>query len=315
MNAIATPVGLLADALFGEPPARWHPVARFGGLMQRIEAWTYGDERWRGGLHLVAGVAVATGAGMAMRRLVGPAPAAAIAIAICSAGRMLDREALAVAGLLEPGAENLRAARERVGGLVGRDTATLDAGGISRAVIESVAENSVDAVTATLWWAAMGGAPAALAHRAVNTLDAMVGHRTPRYARFGWASARADDVLNWVPARVTAVAVAAVRPRRAAAVWRAVRGDARRHPSPNGGVVEAAFAAALGLRLGGINRYGDTVEDRGTLGEGRQPAPADIASAVRLRRHATAAACVALAAAGGGRDRWAPRRRPPANIG
>jgi adenosylcobinamide-phosphate synthase len=315
VNAIAVPVGLLADVLLGEPPARWHPVARFGGLMQCIEAATYGDERWRGGVHLATGVTVGMGAGIAMRRLVGSGPATALAVAVCSAGRMLDRAALAVAGPLERGGSgDLSAARERVSALVGRDTSDLDAAGISRAVIESVAENSVDAVTATLWWAAIGGAPAALAHRAVNTLDAMVGHRTPRYARFGWASARADDVLNWVPARVTAVAVAAVRPRRAAAVWRAVRRDAPQHPSPNGGVIEAAFAAALGVQLGGTNRYGDVVEDRGTLGDGRTSAASDIAPAIRLRRHATAAVCVALVAARIGCDRWAARHRPPANI-
>ena len=117
----------------------------------------------------------------------------------------------------------------------------------------------------------------------------MVGHRDDRYARFGWASARLDDLVNFVPARLTALAVACVRPGAAATVWRIVRRDAPAHPSPNGGVVEAAFAAALGVRLGGENRYGDVVEDRGTLGDGRPPGPGDIAAAVRLRRHATAA--------------------------
>jgi adenosylcobinamide-phosphate synthase len=316
MDALALAGGLVVDALLGEPPARWHPVAQFGVLMQHVEARTYGDDRWHGVVHLAAGLAVATVGGVALQRLVGRGPAAAIAVAACSAGRMLDREALAVARLLAAGdGSGLAAARERMSGLVGRDTSTLDAGGISRAAIESVAENSVDAVTATLWWAAAGGAPAACAHRAVNTLDAMVGHRTARYRRFGWASARADDLVNWAPARLTALAVAAVRPRRAGHVWRAVRRDAPQHPSPNGGVVEAAFAAALGLRLGGTNRYGDIVEDRGTLGDGRPPAPSDIAAAVRLRRHATVAVCLGLGAAIVARDRWAPRRRPPANIG
>jgi adenosylcobinamide-phosphate synthase len=315
-STLAVPAGLLADALLGEPPARWHPVARFGSAMAGVERRAYRDARSSGAVHLAAGVAVAAAASIVLQRAVGRWAATAIATAVCSAGRMLDREALAVAALLDPtDGGDLGAARERLGGLVGRATTDLDATGISRAVIESVAENTVDAVTATVWWAAVGGAPAALVHRAVNTLDAMVGHRSSRYARFGWASARADDLANWVPARVTALAVAAVRPHRAADVWRVVRRDAGRHPSPNGGVVEAAFAAALGVRLGGINHYDGVVEDRGTLGDGRAATPADIAAAVRLRRQATAAVCAACVVAGSARDRWAGRRRRPANIG
>jgi adenosylcobinamide-phosphate synthase len=113
-------------------------------------------------------------------------------------------------------------------------------------------------------------------------MDAMVGHRTARHERFGWASARLDDVANWVPARLTALLVMMARPASAAAVWRAVRRDARAHPSPNSGVAEAAFAAALGIRLGGVNRYGDRVERRPPLGVGRPPEPGDIAAAVHL---------------------------------
>jgi adenosylcobinamide-phosphate synthase len=312
MSAVGAVVGAAADALLGEPPARWHPVAHFGTAMERVEGITYGDGRARGVVHLGVAVAVAAAGGVVLRRAIGRGPAAAVAVAVCSAGRMLDREALAVVALLPATAADigrsgpdddldlgddgagLGAARERLRRLVGRDTSALDAAEISRAVIESVAENGVDAVAATVWWAAVGGAPAALAHRAINTLDAMVGHRDPRYERFGWASARADDIVNHAPARLTALAVAAVRPRRAGAVWRTVRRDAGRHPSPNGGVVEAAFAAALDVQLGGINRYGDRVEDRGTLGDGRPPVPADVAAAVRLRRDATAALCAAM---------------------
>ena len=169
------------------------------------------------------------------------------------------------------------------------------AAGVARAVIETLAENTVDAVTAPLFWAAVGGAPAVLAHRAVNTLDAMVGHRTERYRRFGWAAARADDVANWVPARLTGLAVAAVRPSRAGAIARAVRRDAPAHPSPNGGVVEAAFAAALGVRLGGRNTYGDVVEDRGTLGTGPPPGSADIRAAIHLARSTVAMLAITTA--------------------
>jgi adenosylcobinamide-phosphate synthase len=150
-------------------------------------------------------------------------------------------------------------------------------------------------VTGPLLWAAVGGAPTVLAHRAINTLDAMVGHRNARYANFGWAAARADDAVNWPAARLTALAVIAVRPRRAAAVATVVRRDAPCHPSPNGGVIESAFAAALGIRLGGENSYGGVVEDRGRLGDGPPPTPADGIRALRLARHTATAFAVACA--------------------
>jgi adenosylcobinamide-phosphate synthase len=137
-----------------------------------------------------------------------------------------------------------------------------------------------------------------LGYRALNTMDAVVGHRSPRYARYGWASARLDDVAAWVPARVTAGLVAAVRPSRARLVLDVVRRDAPAHPSPNSGVAEAAFAAALGLRLGGENRYGDRVEVRPSLGDGRPAEPADIGRAVHLSRDVTLALAAALAVVG-----------------
>jgi adenosylcobinamide-phosphate synthase len=126
----------------------------------------------------------------------------------------------------------------------------------------------------------------------------MVGHRSARYARFGWAAARLDDAAAWVPARLTAAAVMAVRPRSAGAVWRSVRGDAPAHPSPNAGVAEAAFAAALGVRLGGVNRYGERVEARPGLGHGRPAQAADIAASVRLAGDVGRALTVALVAVG-----------------
>jgi adenosylcobinamide-phosphate synthase len=181
---------------------------------------------------------------------------------------------------------------------VGREPAGLDEQEIARAVVESVAENTVDALVAPAFWAAVCGAPGALAYRAVNTLDAMVGHRSTRYHAYGWASARLDDVAGYLPARLTAALVAGVRPGRAAAVWRAVRGQAPAHPSPNAGVAEAAFAAALGLRLGGCNRYGDRVERRPWLGQGRPAARSDIQAAVRLSSDVSWLLTAILAAAG-----------------
>jgi adenosylcobinamide-phosphate synthase len=268
-------VALLADRRLGEPPFHPHPVAAFGAAMTRLEAALPAGDRRAGIGYTVVGVLVGAAGGAVLR-----SPAAAAYVAV--AGRGLAEAADAVAEPLVTG--DLDRARERLPALVGRDATDLDAGEIARAVVESVAENTTDAVVAPALWGAVAGAPGSLAYRAVNTMDAMVGHRTPRHERFGWASARLDDLATWVPARLTALLVVLARPAAARAVWRAVRRDAPAHPSPNSGVAEAAFAAALGLRLGGVNRYGDRVEVRPTLGDGRPPQPGDIAAAVRLAR-------------------------------
>ena len=166
-----------------------------------------------------------------------------------------------------------------------------------RATVESVAENTSDAAVAPLFWGAVAGVPGLLAYRAANTLDAMVGYRSPRYARFGWASARLDDVLNWLPARATAaltVLTAQLAGGSPAGAWRAWQRDGAAHPSPNAGRCEAALAGALGLRLGGRNVYGSRVEERPTLGDGQPPVRGDIGRAVRLSRAVwTAAATLA----------------------
>lgn len=303
-RASAVAVGLAVDRVVGEPPWEPHPVALFGQAMTALEDRWWADDRRAGARHLAAGVALGAGAGVVLG-----STAAATALAV--AGRSLGDVATDVGTVLRRG--DLERARRDVQALVGRDTTVLDTGDLARAVIESVAENTVDAVVAPALWALAGGAPGALGYRAVNTLDAMVGHRTPRYGEFGWASARADDVANWVPARVTAVLVAVARPARAAAVWRTVRRDAGAHPSPNGGVAEAAYAAALGVRLGGTNRYEGRTEDRGTLGDGRAAEPEDIERAVRLLRDVTAVlGAVLLAAAGLGAA--ARRGRPVTGV-
>jgi hypothetical protein len=209
------------------------------------------------------------------------------------AGRALGEEAMAIGERLA--ADDLDGARRRLPALVGRDPESLDAKGVTRAVVESVAENTVDAVVAPACWAGILGAPGAGMYRAVNTLDAMVGHRNERYGRFGWAAARLDDAANWLPARLAGVLVAAVRPRQAGEVLAAVLHPPA-HPSPNAGVVEAAFAAALGLRLGGDTVYAGRVDPRPTFGSGRPPEPADIAAAVRLSRDVTLALAAVLAA-------------------
>jgi adenosylcobinamide-phosphate synthase len=216
--------------------------------------------------------------------------ALALATYVAVAARALHVAAGQVAAALEVG--DLDTARARLPALVGRDPADLGAAEVTRAVVESVAENTVDAIVAPVWWAAVAGPAGVFGYRAVNTLDAMVGHRSPRYARFGWAAARADDLAGWVPARLTALLVAAVRPQTFPSVLMAVRDQAPAHPSPNAGVAEAAFAAALGVRLGGVNTYGGRVERRVDLGSGAPPGLVDVARAVRLSRDVTAAAAI-----------------------
>ena len=281
-RAGAVAAGLALDALFGEPPPRLHPVGKFGRGMSKLEQWLWADNRSRGVGYTVAGVGAATTAAGVAEDLVGPTTALAATTAICAAGRSLFETAMTVGELLEQG--DLAGARREVRALVGRDSEDLDEKEVARAVIESVAENLTDAVVGTVFWGLIGGARGAAAHRAANMMDAMVGHRTDRHNRFGWASARLDDLVNWPPARLTAFLVALVSPNQRRNIWTTIRRDAKGHPSPNAGMAEAAFAAALGIRLGGTNRYGDRLEVRNYLGDGRSPEPSDIVAAVALGR-------------------------------
>ncbi len=299
-RTVLAAAAVMADRLVGDPADRQHPVAWFGRAMTRREQRAWDDRRLSGLRHLGAGITAAAVPvallGAATRRLGGAAADAGLSIAVVATtlgARSLDIRAAEVGEALA--ARRIDEARRMLPALVGRDPADLDETEIARAVVESVAENTVDAVVAPLFWAAVGGPVAAAAYRAVNTLDAMVGYRNDRYRRFGWASARTDDVANFVPARVAAVIVALCSPGRAAAIGRAVRQQAPGHPSPNAGVIEAAFAAALGVRLGGTNRYGEVVEQRVPLGEGRATAPGDIARARLLARRITVVAAGALA--------------------
>jgi adenosylcobinamide-phosphate synthase len=211
-------------------------------------------------------------------------------------GRSLERGAADVASAVAAG--ELEHARALAPVLVGRDPSGLDGIDLSRAAVESVAENTSDAVVAPLLWAAVLGVPGAVAYRAANTLDAMVGHRSERYRRFGWASARLDDAVNWPAARAAAILAAALAPvvgGRTGPALRAAWRDGAAHPSPNAGRVEGAFAGALGVRLGGTNSYGGRVEHRPLLGDGIPPTPADVARAIRLARWTGAAAALVAA--------------------
>jgi adenosylcobinamide-phosphate synthase len=294
-------LGFLADAAWGDPP-RFHPVAGFGRLATAVEVHSYADRRGAGIRHVGALAGGAYAAGVVLERaarrqwslqLLGTAAATWAVLG----GRSLRREAMAVTSQLAAG--DLAAARLRIRTLVGRDTAALSTEEVARAAVESVAENTADAVVAPLFWGAIAGVPGLLGYRAVNTLDAMIGHRSPRYVRFGWAAARLDDLVNWLPARLTGLLTVATAPlvggspSKACQAWRR---DARQHPSPNAGVVEAAFAGALGVRLGGLNVYGGNVEDRGVLGDGRPVDTGDIGRAARLSRLVSLAAIAVLIA-------------------
>lgn len=298
--AYGATAGFLADLVFADP-RRGHPVAAFGRAAGAVERLLWRDHRGWGALYTAVCAGGAAGGAALAARAVRGRDAASVALTAATVwavvgGTSLGREARAVGAALAAG--DVAAARERLPHLCGRDPQALDGPGIARAVVESVAENTSDAVVGALVWGALGGVPGLAAFRAVNTLDAMVGHRSPRHRRFGWASARLDDVAGAPGARLTAAlaVVAGGDPRGAVRAWRA---DARRHPSPNAGPVEAAFAGALGVRLGGTLSYRGRVEHRPVLnGPGRAVEVADIERAVRLSRRVGG---LALAACAGGR--------------
>ena len=291
-RAVGAAAGIVLDRLLGEPPVpgHLHPVALFGSGVAAVESRLYDDRRAPGAVLAAVGIGVAALAGATLG-------SPTVGGYLASSGRGLHEAALAVAGALD--ADDLVGARSLLPSLVGRDPRGLDEAAIARAVVESVAENTTDAVVAPALWTAAAGSVGAFVHRAGDTLDSMVGYRDARYARFGTPAARLDDVLAWAPARATAGLVMLARPRRAAAVAHTVRADAPHHPSPNAGVAEAAFAAALDLRLGGgENRYGDVVDARPALGGGRSPARADIHAAVALSRDVTWLLAALLAGSG-----------------
>ncbi|GIE87880.1 cobalamin biosynthesis protein [Actinoplanes regularis] len=294
--------GYLLDAAIGDP--RWfHPVAGFGTAAAALERRVYRPRRGAGALFTAVAVGVPVLAGLAAGRATRRVPVARFALTTAATwtvlgGRTLRKESREMARHLQAG--DLPAARGRLNHLCGRDPSALDEPELARATVESVAENTSDAVVAPLLWGAALGPAGLLGYRAANTLDAMVGHRSARYERFGTVSARLDDLLNLVPSRLTGLLTIAVAPvaggspRETLRVWRRDRAD---HPSPNAGQCESAMAGALGVRLGGRNVYFGRSETRPFLGDGPRP------SAVHLRRAArlsgvVGAAAVLLAAGG-----------------
>jgi adenosylcobinamide-phosphate synthase len=298
--AYGATAGFLGDLVLGDP-RRGHPVAGFGRFAGAVERRIWRDHRGVGALYTGVCVGSAMLLGEAAAKVVRGRGAAAVGLTglvtwAVVGGTSLGREARAIGGALAAG--DVELARERLPHLCGRDPKSLDEQGIARAVVESVAENTSDAVVGALVWGALGGVPGLVGFRALNTLDAMVGHKSAKCRRFGWASARLDDVAGWPGARLTAALAAASGPDRRGAV-RAWRTDAAKHPSPNAGRAEAAFAGALGVRLGGTLSYGGRVEHRPVLNEGggRPVGVGDIERAVTLSRRVSAGALAVCVAA------------------
>ena len=284
-HALDALLALVADALIGDPPRLYrrcrHPVAWIGALVVAGEQrWNHGvggarSRMLRGALLTWLVVVTAAAAGALVAAALGALPGATLLSALAAstliAARSLDGHARAVAVAL---AGDLDAARAAVAHVVGRDPRRLDRAAVARATVESVAENFTDAVVAPLLWYALGGLPALAACKAVNTLDSMIGHRTPRYLVFGRVAARLDDLVNWVPARIAGVllvAAAVIGPGGSVSgAWHAMRRDAGRHLSPNAGWTEAAMAGALGFARGGPRRYAGDEVAGAWMGDGRR---------------------------------------------
>ena len=278
-------LALLLDALFGEPEELWrrvpHPAVVLGRLVERLE-----DRLNRGPHRRAKGIAA-----LALLILAAGIPAALLSAdafggvfevlgaAVLLAQRSLVDHVRAVAAALRHG---LAEGRREVAKIVGRDPETLDESGVARAAIESAAENFADGVVAPAFWFLLAGLPGMAVYKAVNTADSMIGHRSERYRAFGWAAARLDDVLSWIPARLAGAAICLVGGGRAA--WAVMRRDAPLHRSPNAGWPEAATAASLGLALAGPRSYGGALTDDPYLHAGGRRAahPQDIDEALAL---------------------------------
>jgi adenosylcobinamide-phosphate synthase len=279
--------GVVADWVVGDP-RRGHPVAGFGAVAAALEGRWWGPSRSAGVAYVTVLVGGTAAAAAVVDRGLGRRPVARVLLLGLVTWAALGGRSLAEAGRRLAGAvrdSDLEAARRLAPTLVGRDPSGLDGPELCRAAVESVAENTADAVVGPLLWGALAGPAGVAAYRAANTLDAMVGHHNARYERFGWAAARLDDLLTWPAARLGAGLTCLLAPLvggHAGRAWRTLRRDGGAHPSPNAGRMEAAFAGALGVRLGGTNRYGDRVEQRPALGSDAAPGPDDVDRAVRL---------------------------------
>lgn len=291
-------IGYILDQLLGDPSRLPHPVRAIGRLVDLLEKIIRGMNLKALGLR-TAGIFLAlitivstyllTWGLMRLAWSLAPwlfAAVCSVLIYYTLAVRSLSNEAMKVYKALEEGDDCL--AREKLGAIVGRDTAALDSEEIVRATVESVAENTVDGVLAPLFYVFLGGPALGMAYKAVNTLDSMVGYRNERYCDLGWASARLDDLANWLPARFAGLIMplaGGVWGKDTAAGFRIYQRDKRQHPSPNAGHPEAAMAGLLGIRLGGTSCYQGQLVDKPHIGDADNPLkPNHILEAVRIMK-------------------------------
>lgn len=292
---ISALLGVALDALFGEP-RRWHPLVGFGRLAARIEAaMNAGGSRLRGVAAWVVCVLPVVLLAFVLQRQASGWIVDVLLLYFALGARSLGEHGLRVARNLE--ADDLAAARTHVGWMVSRNTVALDQSDVAKAAVESVLENGNDAVFGALFWFALLGGPGALLFRLANTLDAMWGYRNERYLQFGWAAARIDDVLNFIPARLTALSYALLGKTQAA--LRCWRTQAPQWDSPNAGPVMAAGAGALDVRLGGAASYHGRMEQRPVLGTQAAPDAGDIRRAVSLVRKGVLLWLIVIVAVGG----------------
>jgi adenosylcobinamide-phosphate synthase len=294
MHVFLAPLALLLERLVGYPRQIYgairHPVVWMGALLTLLEtALNKGSQRrLKGIVALVILLAVTAGITIAIRFVLSLIPFGWVLEAILAttllAQKELGRAVRAVADALD---HSLEAGRKQVAQIVGRDPETLDKAGVSRAAIESLAESTSDGIVAPLFWLVLGGLPGIALYKAINTADSMIGHKTEKHIEFGWAAARLDDLVNWLPARISALLVAGaafwVKETEAEKAWTTALRDARKHASPNAGWPEAAFAGALGFALGGPRAYAGEIINLPTLGYGRTDlGPADIRKSLEL---------------------------------
>ncbi|REK76623.1 adenosylcobinamide-phosphate synthase CbiB [Paenibacillus paeoniae] len=304
---------IVLDWIIGDPKWPTHPVIWIGRLIKGLERLLYPRDnaaspitvKLRGCLLTLITIGVSWGM---MTLIVWLADAIHVWLGYALSAWFISTT-LAVKGLKDAAMlvyvpltqGNLTAARRYVGYIVGRDTDSLSEPEAARAAVETVAENTVDAFLSPLLFALIGGAPLAMLYRSANTLDSMVGYRNEKYIHFGWCSARLDDVLNYIPARLTGVlmvAAAAMLPgMNARRSWRSIRRFASLHPSPNSGIPEAAVAGAIGIQLGGVNRYFGVESERARMGwKSRELEPRDIRASISMLY---AVSIIALAGLGG----------------
>lgn len=296
MGVFIPAAAVILDSIIGDPRGGWHPVVLIGKLIAVLEKLllprpqTPAAKRWAGLVLVIITLAVSYGlTWLAIEGLTAVHPLAGLV-----GGTLLLAFAISPRSLAEAGQEiksyldagDLTQARYKVGWIVGRDTERLDTAEVTRATVETVAENIVDGVISPLFYAFIGGVPLAFLYRAVNTLDSMVGYKNEKYGDFGLVAARVDDVFNYIPARITGlllIAAAAILGYDYQGAAASIRRDAAKHPSPNSGIGEAAVAGALGIRLGGLNYYGGIPSQRAFMGEPRnQLAPVHITSTITM---------------------------------